>query len=641
MGHNFTYKAPSGEAYAAIDPEVLKSYRNSAPAKRDPEIRYRGHDPDLSQPIHPQRPSLVHSSHMSSQVPQGHSQGHSQVHSSQVHSHMPPSPLSPTGRMPYGYGSSHSGPPGLPGQPHIPQGIPQGYVPGPYSPGAYSPGQYSPQMAVPRSSYLGTPLQKMAHVQMSQVHSPMGHPHQKQLSPSHIPLSPPAEGYFPGTPSAGPKDYAPVEIQSTIGGPTAAVRRRNSTKSSKSSKSSKSTKTAKTARSTTKSAKPASTAPSLRPGNLSQADMELYESPAVDKLISVLEESVAIKKAEHQRRMSRSSRATSVYSSAPTTVSSASTESSSESTASARQKYEAEFLRRVEAKVELRNQKVKQAALLGEKGIKLVPPKKPATSEAPKPVPAAGWQGYLPWWVKKAPEEAPAPAAAPEPVETGPAIESLAAQYYQDLFQMMRDHDVPAVVGDCIVKGYEEAMKIEKEIKDETIRLQKEKEDAEKKAKEPAPLPVANTPAFLTVIIQGVEQEKDFGYKIPIDSIKTFKEFKNLMVLTFPSKAKHWQKECFQVFDETNNYFIMGQFWDKLIKRDTILAVSLTPLPPEKEKEPKEKGKPEAASPVPPKKQKEPSKFTKALMADFDKKKFNQNTTKMFKKLVEASTRPI
>lgn len=72
---------------------------------------------------------------------------------------------------------------------------------------------------------------------------------------------------------------------------------------------------------------------------------------------------------------------------------------------------------------------------------------------------------YFPW-AKKADE----PAASDIPVETEPAFESLAAQYYQDLFQMMRDHDVPAVVGDAIVKGYEEAIRIEKEIKDETIK---------------------------------------------------------------------------------------------------------------------------------------------------------------------------
>ncbi|AOW01504.1 YALI0B10384p [Yarrowia lipolytica CLIB122] len=597
MGHSFTYKAPSGEAYAAISPEVLKQYRNAAPAKRDPDVSYIGHDPDLVQPMNPTH--------------------HSQVHSSRL----PPSPLSPTGRMSvpvYGYGSSSHGPPqGVPQG--ASQGIPQGYPP---------PGTYSPHQAVPRS-FIGSPsmaqMQKMQQMHhMSQVHSQMAH---TQLSPTQMPLSPQAEGYFDPRSGPFPQDYVPVQIQSTVEG--SSLRRRNSSKSSKSSKSAKSARSAK-------SAKPdpprrASTTPSLRPSSLSQTDIELYESPAVGKLISVLEESVALKKAQQQERTSRSSRSTSVNSSAPTTVSSA---ASSESTDTAQRKYEAEFLRRVQAKVELRNQKVKQAALLGERGIRLVPPKKPETPGTPKP---AGWGEYFPW-AKKADE----PAASDIPVETEPAFESLAAQYYQDLFQMMRDHDVPAVVGDAIVKGYEEAIRIEKEIKDETIKQKKAREEAERKAATPVAPPVANTPAFLTVIIHGAEEEKDYGYKIPVDSIKTFKEFKNLMILTFPYKAKHWQKECFQVFDETNNYFIMGQFWDKLIKRDTILAVSLTPLPPEKEKEPKDKGKPESpATPMPGKKKKEPSKFSKAIMADFDKKKFNQNTTKMFKKFVEASTRPI
>lgn len=482
-------------------------------------------------------------------------------------------------------------------------------------------------MAVPRS-FIGSP--SMAQMQQQQSIARMPH---SQLSPTQQlpPERSPSQGYF----AQAPIDYAPVEIQSSVGG--ASLRRKNSTKSAKSSKSAKSARSAK-------SAKPdpprrASTTPSMRPSVLSQADIELYESPAVGKLISVLEESVALKKAEHEaRRNSRSSRSTSVNSSPPTTVSSA---ASSESAESARAKYEAEFLRRVQAKVEMRNQKVKQAALLGERGIKLVPPKKTDATKSPKP---AGWGSYLTdnyittWW-KKADGT---PAAPAPPVETDTPIESLAAQYYQDLFQMMRDHDVPPVVGDTIVKGYEEAMRIEKEVKDETIRLLKEKEEAEKKAAEPVVTPAPPTPAFLTVVIHNVEEEKDFGYKVPVDSIKTFKEFKTLMALTFPSKAKYWQKECFQVFDDTNNYFIMGQFWDKLIKRDTLLLVNLTPLPPEKEKEPKDKGKTDApATPAPAKKKKEPSKFSKAILADFDKKKFNENTTKMFKKFVEASTRPI
>lgn len=218
--------------------------------------------------------------------------------------------------------------------------------------------------------------------------------------------------------------------------------------------------------------------------------------------------------------------------------------------------------------------------------------------------------------------------------------ESLAAQYYQDLFQMMRDHDVPAVVGDAIVKGYEEAMRIEKEIKDETLRVIRAKEDAERKAMEKPLPPKVVTPAFLTVIFHNAEEERDFGYKIPVESIRTYDEFKKLMILTFPSKARHWKLDCFQVFDETNNYFIMGQFWDKLVKGDTILAVTLTPLPPEKEKEVKDKNK-DLPAPVVVKKKKEPSKLSKAFTAEFDRKKFNQNTSKMFKKLVEASTRPV
>ncbi|KAG5360194.1 hypothetical protein CJU89_3253 [Yarrowia sp. B02] len=530
---NLTYKAPSGEAYTNLSPEVIKQYKNAAPAKREPGVSYRTYDPDVN--------------------------------------HFPPSPPHgpPQGRMSvpvYAYG---------------PQGIPQN-IPQP---------MYSP-MAVPRS-FMGSP--SMAQMPMT--------PEAMQSQ---------AQGYFV------PQDYAPVQAQSQMGG----LRRRNSNKSAKSSKSAKSARSAKSAK--PEGPRRASTTPSLRPSSMTQADIDLYESPAVGKLISVLEESVALKKAEQAR--TRSSRSTSVISSPPTTLSSA----SSESTDAARAKYEAEFLRRVQSKVALRNQKVKQAALLGERGIRLIPPKLDS-ADTSKP----GWGGYLPWWGKKA-DGTPA-----TPVETIVPTESLAAQYYQDLFQMMRDHDVPAVVGDAIVKGYEEAMKIEKEIKDETIRQQKAKEEAEKKAAMPPVMPAIATPAFLTVIIHNAEEERDFGYKIPVDSIKTFKEFKNLMTLTFPSKAKHWQKECFQVFDETNNYFIMGQFWDKLIKRDTILAVTLTPLPPEKEKEPKDKGKSEAATPAPPKKKKEPSKFSKAIMADFDKKKFNQNTSKMFKKLVEASTRPI
>lgn len=575
---NITFKAPDPSAYTNLNPEVIERYQNSAPARRQRGVSYHAEDPDYLPP--------------------------------KLH-RVPVPAMTARTSVPYQHYSPHPG---------------------------YSP-NYSPHHMVPRSAAYMSP-------------APIPHPRQHQpiSAPIHapVPVTPVHPGYFgpqevpayphsaaPNTPRTvaspvqGQSAPKPIQIKSVIGNPSEALSAPSRRSTHSSAKSAKPLQRPQSKR--------AATTSSLRRGSMmSQEDKELYESPAVGKLISVLQESVALKRAamEKERRAAARQSAPSIMStstaaSTRTSRSHASATSKSSrasevpSSQMTRAEYEAEFLRQVKARVIVRNQKVKHAAQLGEKGIKMVPPK-----DAPPSTEDKSWQGYITSWWTPAKKEEPAPEP---PTET----ESLASQYYHDLFQMMRDKDVPASVGDVIVRGYEEAVQIEKDIKAETIRLRKEKEEADKKEKEK---PKDKSPEFLTVLLYALEDEREFGYKIPVESIRNFEAFKKLMVLTFPSKAKHWQKECFQVFDETNNYFIMGQFWDKLIKKDTILAITLTPLPVEKEKEPK---KDKAAAPATPKKKKEPSKFTKSIMVDFDKKKFNQGTSKIFKKFVEASTRPL